>query len=82
METAARSFVVVIKTLVLPRRRVIIIIIIINNLIFMIILININDFKFDLSSFVESRDTAVPRASGRQRNSRMRDLMVIIIIWH
>ena len=81
METAARAFVVVIQTLVLPRRRVIIIIII-NNLIFMIILININDFKFDLSSFVESRDTAVPRASGRQRNSRMRDLMINVIIWH
>ena len=87
MEAAAGSFVVVIQTLVLPGMLVVIIniniviivlpgmlVLIINDIIVITTIVIINDFKSCLSSFVESRDTAVPRASGRQRNSRMRDL--------
>ena len=89
METAAGSFVVVIQTLVLPGMLVVIIninivIIVLPGMLVLIIIVIttiviINDFKSCLSSFVESRDTAVPRASGRQRNSRIRDLVIIII---
>ena len=91
MEAAAGSFVVVIQTLVLPGMLVVIIniniviivlpgmlVLIINDIIVITTIVIINDFKSCLSSFVESRDTAVPRASGRQRNSRIRDLVIII----
>ena len=92
MEAAPRAFVVVVQTLVLPGMLVVIIniniviivlpgmlVLIINDIIVITTIVIINDFKSCLSSFVESRDTAVPRASGRQRNSRIRDLVIIII---
>ena len=84
METAARSFVVIIQTLVLPGMfvvmiNIVIVIIVLPVMLVIVTIVVINDFKSCLSSFVESRDTAVPRASGRQRNSRIRDLVIIII---
>ena len=87
------NIVIVIVVIVLPGVLVVIINIVIIvlpgvfvvniNIVIVIIaivtIVIINDFKSCLSSFVESRDTAVPRASGRQRNSRIRDLVIIII---